>query len=287
MENWNFKNSFFRREIKRVNISRIVFSLVVLSIIIFLDTRHTFTLALNKFRGTETVTPAEIAAITSPEEELTEFSFKANHESSKVFEEDLRLKKLMYAKNGSCILNLTPDEIIETGYSPMEKGGSVSTTVEYVYARLGDKYLIVKRHVLKPTDILTGTIGYLPSDIRLAVTAESDIAQEDILPLIMDTTGDAFSSLTTDLAFSGLALIFWGLWFFAIVRRALDYQRSPAYKRLFTCHGTVEENALAIDQELQGRTDFGLFGNIVTENWHIRRRPLSFMVEPRTSYIDG
>ena len=287
MENWTFKNSFFRREIRRVNISRLVFSLLVFAVIIFLDTRHTVVLAAAKFRPEAVVTPAEIAAINSPETQLTQFSFSATHEKSKAFEADIRLKRLMYEKDGSCRLILTPDEIVSANYEAMEESGKVSASVEYVYARLGDKYLIVKRHVLKPTDVLTGTIGYLPSDIRLAITAESEIPEGDVLPLIMDTTGDAFSSLTTDILFSAFLFIIWGIWFFGIVRRALKIDRDPAYKRLFTCAGTIEENARAIDEELQGRTDYGLFGNIVTENWHIRRRPLSFMVEPRTSYIDG
>ncbi|MBR6772105.1 MAG: hypothetical protein IKM29_01805 [Clostridia bacterium] len=287
MENWTFKNSFFFREIRRVNISRLVFSLLVLAVIIFLDTRHTFVLAAAKFRPAATVTPAEIAAITSPETQLTQFSFNANHEKSKAFEADYRLKRLMYEKNGVCRLTLTPDEILSANYEAMEESGKVSASVEYVYARLGDKYLIVKRHVLKPTDVLTGTIGYLPADIRLAITSDSEIPEGDVLPIIMDTTGDAFSSVTTDILFSAFLFVIWGIWFFGIVRRAVKLDRDPAYKRLFTCAGTIEENALAIDKELQGRTDFGLFGNIVTENWHIRRRPLSFMVEPRTSYIDG
>ena len=287
MENWTFKNSFFYREIRRVNISRLVFSLLVLAVIIFLDTRHTVVLAAAKFRPAAAVTPAEIAAITSPETQLTQFSFSANYEKSKAFEADYRLKRLMYEKDGSCRLVLTPDEILSANYEAMEESGKVSASVEYVYARLGDKYLIVKRHVLKPTDVLTGTIGYLPSDIRLAITADGEIPEGDVLPLIMDTTGDAFSSLTTDILFSAFLFVIWGIWFFGIVRRAVKLDRDPAYKRLFTCAGTIEENALAIDKELQGRTDFGLFGNIVTENWHIRRRPLSFMVEPRTSYIDG
>ncbi|MBQ1955724.1 MAG: hypothetical protein II350_08300 [Clostridia bacterium] len=287
MENWTFKNSFFYREIRRVNISRLVFSLLVLAVIVFLDTRHTVVLAAAKFRPAAAVTPAEIAAITSPETQLTQFSFSANYEKSKAFEADYRLKRLMYEKDGSCRLVLTPDEILSANYEAMEESGKVSASVEYVYARLGDKYLIVKRHVLKPTDVLTGTIGYLPSDIRLAITADGEIPEGDVLPLIMDTTGDAFASLTTDILFSAFLFVIWGIWFFGIVRRAVKLDRDPAYKRLFTCAGTIEENALAIDKELQGRTDFGLFGNIVTENWHIRRRPLSFMVEPRTSYIDG
>ena len=287
MENWTFNNSFFRREIRRVNISRLVFSILVFAVIIFLDTRHTAVLAAAKLRPAVTVTVDEIAAITSPEQELTQFSFNANHEKSKAFEADYRLKRIMYEKDGSCRLVLSPDEIIPANYDAMEESGKVSASVEYVYARLGDKYLIVKRHVLKPTDVLTGTIGYLPADIRLAISAEGEISESDVLPLIMDTTGDTFSSLTTDILFSAFLFVIWGIWFFGIVRRALKIDRDPAYKRLFTCAGTIEENAYAIDNELKDRSDFGLFGNIVTENWHIRRRPLSFMVEPRTSYIDG
>lgn len=287
MENWTYKNSFFRREIRRVNVSRLVFALIVLAIIVFLDTRHTAVLLAAKFSGQAVVSPEEIAAITSPAEQLTQYSFAANYERSAAFDADISLKRLMYQKDGACVLVLTPDEILPTDYAATEKGGNVSKSIEYVYARLGDKYLIVKRHVLKPTDTLTGTVGYLPSDIRIAITANSDLPADAILPVIMDTTGDVFASLTTDILFSSMALLLWGIWFFAIVFRAAKHERSPAYKRLFTCHGTVEENARAIDEELQGRTDFGLFGNIVTENWHIRRRPLSFMVEPRTSYIDG
>ena len=287
MENWTLKNSFFMREIRRVNISRLIFSALVLAVIIFLDTRHTVVLAAAKFRSAAVVTPAEIAAITSPETELTQYSFNANYEKSKAFEADYRLKRLMYEKDGSCRLILTPDEIVSANYDAMEESGNRSTSVEYVYARLGDKYLIVKRHVLKPMDVLTGTIGYLPADIKLAITSDGEIPAEDVLPVIMDTTGDAFSSLTTDILFSAFLFIIWGIWFFGILRRALKIDRDPAYKRLFTCAGTIEENARRIDEELMGRTDYGLFGNIVTENWHIRRRPLSFMVEPRTSYIDG
>lgn len=287
MENWTYKQSFFRKEIRRVNLSRVIFSLAVLAVIVFLDTRHTAVLLSARLSGQATVTPEEIAAITSPAQQLTQYSFAANHERSAAFDADISLKRLMYQKDGSCILKLTPDGILESGYEATEKGGDVSKSIEYVFARLGDKYLIVKRHVLKPTDTLTGTVGYLPSDIRLAITANSELPEDAFLPVIMDTTGDVFASLTTDILFSSMALLIWGTWFFAIVFRAAKHERSPAYKRLFTCHGTVEDNARAIDEELLGRTDFGLFGNIVTENWHIRRRPLSFTVEPRTSYIDG
>lgn len=287
MKDWTFEKSFFRREIRRVNISRIVLAAAVLVAIVLLDTRHTVTLAAAKFRGTAEVTVDEIASITNPETELTELSFSANHENSSAFEADIRLKRLMYVKDGSCLLSLKPDAITETNYSAMEKSGNVSASIEYVYARLNGKLMIVKRSKLEPVDVLTGTIGYLPADIKIAVTENSDVELEDVLPVIMDTTGDAFSSLTTDIAFSSVILVIWSLWFFSIIHRTLRYDRSPAYKRLFTCAGTVEENARAIDEELSGRADFGLFGNIVTENWHIRRRPFSFLVEPRSSYTDN
>ncbi|MBQ1223447.1 MAG: hypothetical protein IIX84_04085, partial [Oscillospiraceae bacterium] len=119
MENWTFKNSFFYREIRRVNISRLVFSLLVLAVIVFLDIRHTVVLAAAKFRPAAAVTPAEIAAITSPETQLTQFSFSANYEKSKAFEADYRLKRLMYEKDGSCRLVLTPDEILSANYEAM------------------------------------------------------------------------------------------------------------------------------------------------------------------------
>ena len=287
MDDWTFEKSFFRNEIRRVNLTRMALALLVLAAIVLLDTRSTAVQLVYRLRGAAPVSRDELTALSDPESQLTPMPFPANQEASPVFESDTSLRRLMLVRDGRCIVTVVPQAVLPTEYDAVEQSGRVSSSVEYVYADLGGRLMIVKRSKARPLDELTGTVGYLPRDILSAVAAASGRDEAEILPVLMDTTLETFASLTTDTACSAAALLLWGLWAFFIVRRAMRVDRSPAYKRLFSCHGTVEENARAIDLELAQHPDFGLFGDIVTENWHIRRRPFSFLVEPRSSYLGG
>ena len=78
-------------------------------------------------------------------------------------------------------------------------------------------------------------------------------------------------------------IVLWGVWFFFVIRRSLSIQRDPAYKRLFACLGSVEENARQIDEELAGIDCYTAGRTTVTEHWRLRRRLFSFLAEPRSS----
>ncbi len=284
-ENWSFHDSTFCREIRRVNRNRILLSLVIFGLIFYFDTMNTIYRARLAYSAPQTVTCQELAAVTNPADELTLFGFSANHEKSAEFDKLPALKRRMYAKNGSCHLSLTPLAFRDLLVQPGEREtGKKDSTVEYVLAQIGDeKYITVKRSALVKLDTLTGTVGYLPDDLRGEILDCSDIRSDQLCSLIFDATGEAFSSTGTYIAFSALLIVLWGVWFFFVIRRSLSIQRDPAYKRLFACLGSVEENARQIDEELAGIDCYTAGRTTVTEHWRLRRRLFSFLAEPRSS----
>ena len=86
------------------------------------------------------------------------------------------------------------------------------------------------------------SVGYLPDDLRGEILDCSDIRSDQLCSLIFDATGEAFFSTGTYIAFSALLIVLWGVGVFFVIRRSLSIQRDPAYKRLFACLGSVEEN---------------------------------------------
>lgn len=283
MENWDFKQSTFSKEIRRVNRNRIILAVIVLTAIFYYDILNTFFRAKMYYAGPKEISHAEISEISDPETQLKDFGFSANRERSDVFENNPALKRLMCSKNGSCYVSLKPVSISDSGveaYTATRK----KATVEYVLGELSTgKILLIKRSAIVRLERVQGTIGYLPSDLRAKLLSASEIEDARLLPLIMDATGETFSSVTTDILFSVFLLLIWGLWFFFILRRALDIQRDPAYNRLFMCHGSVEENARKIDEELKSPDVFTTRRLTITENWRLQSKFLSFVVEPKLS----
>lgn len=279
----NFKKTFFRREIRRVNISRMAVCIAALICILLLDTKGTIIKASAKRRKPEPIDPSVLTEITDPETQLTPMKFPANLETSHAFDSTPSLRRLALVVNGSCQVTFTPDKIVPSGYIAYEQNGKPSENVEYVFAVIGEKMILVRRSVWLPLDTLTGIVGYLPSDILLDVLSASDTEAEAFLPIFIDCTLDTFSSVKTSILFSVVLLFLWSVWFYFVFRDLIDWQRSAAYKRIFMCHGTVEENAFQIDNELAQRRSGSMLRNIYTENWHIKRGLFSFMVEPMSS----
>lgn len=279
MENWTFRDSTFCREIRRVNRNRIILAALVFALIFYFDTFGTIYRIRMSNCDPEPVTHEELSAITNPVAQLTPLGISANHESSEEFNENVELKRLCLVKNDSCIMRLTP-----LGYTEVDINSGSNDYVEYVLGRLSTgKYLLVKRSGLVPLDTITGTVGYLPGDLRSVILQNSEIADADLCPLIFDATSETFSNLTTEIVFSVLLLAAWGLWLFFIIRRAMSVERDPAYKRLYTCHGTVEEIARQLDDELNDAGCYRSGRTIVTENWRIRKGLFTFLAEPRSS----
>lgn len=279
MEHWTFHDSTFCREIRRVNRNRILLGVVLFALIFYFDTMSTIYRVRLAYSEPQPVTHAELSAITDPLVQLTPFGFSANFEESAEFEENLSLKRLMYAQDGVCLVTLTPLD-----YTPVEIVSGDNSYVEYALGRLDTgKYILVKRSSVVKLDSVTGTVGYLPADLRAIILDNAAIDKDQLCPLIFDATAETFSSVTTEIIFSVFLLLVWGVWFFFVIRRSLSVQRDPAYKRLFVCHGSVEDNARQIDEELNGVDSYSAGRTTVTENWHLRRRLFSFLAEPRSS----
>lgn len=280
LENWSFHDSTFCREIRRVNRNRILLCLVVFVLIFYFDTMSTIYRARLAYSEPQTVTGSDIAAIDDPLTDLTSFGFSANYESSTVFDQDPALKRLMYAKNGSCHLTWTPSAFHELTQQP---GGKSDDVVCYTLAQLEDgTFIAVKRSALVQLDRLTGTLGYLPDDLCKELLSCSDIDSHALRPLIFDATAEAFSSVGTSIAFSSILIAVWGVWLFFTIRRAVSLQRDPAYRRLFACLGSVEDNARQIDEELAGIDCYSAGRITVTEHWRLHRHLFKFLVEPRS-----
>ena len=279
MNHWTFRDSTFCREIRRVNRNRILLGIVLFLVIFYFDTMNTIYRARLAYSEPQAVTHEELSEITDPLVQLTSFGFSANYEESAEFDENLSLKRLMYSKNGACLVTLTPLD-----FTPVEINSGDNSYVEYSLARLSTgKSLLVKQSSLIQLDSVTGTVGYLPADLRDIILDNADISADQLCPLIFDATAETFSSVTTEIVFSVFLLLVWALWFFFVIRRALSIQRDPAYKRLFVCHGSVEDNARQIDEELGDADAYRAGHTTVTENWRLSRRLFSFLAEPRSS----
>lgn len=286
MNDWEFKQSTILREIRRVNRNRIILAVLVIIIIFYLDILNTIFRAKIYYSGPKEITHEEISEISDPETQLRDFGFSANRERSDVFENNPGLKRLMYSKNGSCFVSLMPVSISDSGVEAFTTSNK-KVSVEYVLGRLSTgKILLIKRSSIVKLENVQGIIGYLPSDLRAKVLGASPVEDANLLPLIMDATGETFSTVAADIWFSAFLLIAWSLWFFFIIRRARDIQRDPAYNRLFMCHGSIEDNARQIDDELQSPDVFTSGRLTVTENWRLKSNLFSFFVEPKSSQED-
>ncbi len=275
---WSFKSSLLVREIRRAERNRIILVFAVLLIILYLNTMSTIYKAGFYFSGATQIRPEEISHIDDPEIELTEFGFNANFESSPIFKERPRLKRLMFSKNGSPYVELSGDSLYETGILDSE-----GSNVVYRFCKLSNgKYIFVKLFSHAEVPYLKGTVGYLPADIRTKALLDTSIDSGDLLPLFFDATESAFYGITSTIAFSVMVLLFWALWAFFVIRRALVIDRSPTYERLYMCHGAVEDNAFLIEKEVLKRGKRIPFGTTLTENWYIKKRLFSFWAEPRT-----
>ena len=114
------------------------------------------------------------------------------------FEENLSLKRLMYAKDGVCLVTLTPLD-----FTPVEIVSGDNSYVDYALGRLDTgKYILVKRSAVVKLDSVTGTVGYLPADLRAIILDNADIAEDQLCPLIFDATAETFSSVATEIAVS-------------------------------------------------------------------------------------
>jgi len=276
-EIWSFKKSNFVREIRRGTRNRIILGLVLLIAFLFADVLGTAYRARMYYAGAVEVSASELAAVTAPTVQLSNAGFNINHETSDEFENDISLKRLGYEKEGSFYLSYTPDDIIRTGVNVSD-----DDTSGYAYdlASLGDgRYMIVKRSAAMALDTLKGTVGYLPSDIKAVFLEHYDIDGELVAPIFMDASAGAFSNLKTEIWFDAVILLIWGVWFFFVLRHALNIELDDAYRQLYTCRGSVEENARAIDIELASEGTYSVHNNVITKNWTIKRKLFGITID--------
>ncbi len=271
-DDFSLQRSVVYREIRLANIKRITLALLILTVFIWVDVIGTVFRARIYYSGPKEVTPDELAAISSPLDELTSFSFPANYEESEEFDAHPGRNRLMYSKDGSCYLSVIPYSYVSLDIKELDG-------IRYELADIGGVYMLIKRSTNTRLDRLTGTVGYLPEDIRQIAIKNTDVDPERIVPLFMDGTAQVFSDVNSLVAFDVVIILLWGLWFFFIMRTALNVQRHPAWKRIFVCPGSVEENIRQIDLELTAEDCYSVRGVTVTKNWTLRRKLLSFSIE--------
>lgn len=271
-DDFSLARSVVYREIKRSNLNRIILALLLLAAFVWLDVVATVFRAKLYYQGPQEISLSELLDINDARTQLTDFGFNANREESDEYDADPGLHNLMYKKNGSCYVSVKP-----LGFIPLE----IEDDEEIVYelADLGGRYMLVKRSALVKLDMLSGTIGYLPSDIKQIALDYSDVPQAELAPLFMDATAQIFDNVPNFIAFDALIILIWGLWFFFILRRTFNIEKNPAYKRIFICPGPVEDNIRQIDRELASGDCYTVRGVTVTKNWSLRRRLLSFELE--------
>lgn len=208
--------------------------------------------------GSQSISSAELAAITSTEQRWRNF------------------------------VSVSGTKSVNTGYrdvvNHMEGSRVVSTDIkdEYILLRVGAKILLVKaapgKEKLEYSGELVPTTDRVQEDLlRHLATEEPDLAR-DVLPFTLNAADYRSSGYTVlIIGLPILALASWNC--LKAMRRSAEIQTSPVWKNL-AAYGNAEQLSHQIEAELQ-TTVIRKYGKLqIAQQWMVRRKTFSTWVSP-------
>jgi hypothetical protein len=244
-------------EARRANRNLLLVNGGILAIIILVVAGN-YRYCANFVLGCQSISNAELAAITSPEQRWRNF------------------------------ISVSGTKSVSAGYQDVvnhtENGRLVSTEIkdEYVYLRVGEKILLVKappgKEQLEYSGALEYTTDPVKQDLLRPLAAEDAELASAVLPFTLnaaDYRSNAYTMLIIGLPLLGLAL--WNC--LKAMRRISEIQLSPVWKHL-AVYGNAEQLSQQIEAELQPAM-IRKYGKLqIAQQWMVRRKTFSTWVSP-------
>jgi hypothetical protein len=208
--------------------------------------------------GCQSISSAELAAITSPEQRWRNF----------------------VSVSGTKSVNTEYQDVV----NHMEGSRVVSTEIkdEYIWLRVGEKILLVKaapgKEKLEYSGELVPTTDRVQEDLLQPLAKEDPDLARAVLPFTLNASDYRSNGYTTLMI--GLPLLALALWnCLKAVRRSSEIQTSPVWKHL-AVYGNAEQLSQQIEAELQP-TMIRKYGKLqITQQWMVRRKTFSTWVSP-------
>jgi hypothetical protein len=244
-------------EARRANRNLLLVNGGMLAVIILVVAAN-YRYCANFVLGSQSISNAELAAITSPEQRWRNF---VSVSGTKSFNTEYR------------------DVINHT-----EGSRVVSTEIkdEYILLRVGDRILLVKadpgKERLEYSGELVPTTDQVKDDLlRPLATEDADLARA-ILPFTLNAAD--YRSNGNTMLLIGLPILALALWnCLKAVRRSGEIQTSPVWKNL-AVYGNAEQLSQQIEAELQPAM-IRKYGKLqIAQQWMVRRKMFSTWVSP-------
>ncbi|HEY1939715.1 MAG TPA: DUF6709 family protein [Candidatus Angelobacter sp.] len=244
-------------EARRANRNLLLVNGVMLAVLILIVAAN-YRYCANFVLGCQSVSSAELAALTSPEQRWRNF------------------------------ISVSGTKSVSTGYrdveNHMEGSRVVSTEVkdEYIMLRVGEKLLLVKaepgKEKLEYSGELVPTTDQVQQDLLRQLSAEEPDLARDVLPFTLnaaDYRSNGYIMLLVGLPL--LALVLWNC--LKAVRRSSEIQTSPVWKQL-AVYGNAEQVSQQIEAELQPAMIRKYGKLLIAQQWIVRRKKFSTWVSP-------
>jgi hypothetical protein len=213
--------------------------------------------------GGQSISEAELAALTSPEQRWRNF----------------------VSVSGTKSLNTEYRDVV----NHMEGSRVVSTEIkdEYILLRVGEKVLLVKaapgKEKLEYSGELVATTDRVREDLLRPLAAEDPDLARAVLPFTLNAADYRSNGYT--MLMIGLPVLALALWnCLKAMRRISEIQTSPVWKHL-AVYGDAEQLSQQIEAELQPAM-IRKYGKLqIAQQWMVRRKSFSTWVSPTADLV--
>ena len=250
------------REARRANRNLLLVNGGMLAVLILIVAAN-YRYCANFVLGCQSVSNAELAGITSPDQRWRNF----------------------ISVSGTKSTNTEYRDVV----NHMQGGRVVSTDIkdEYILLRVGEKILLVKaepgKEKLEYSGELMKTTEPVKSDLLGPLAKEQPDMIEQILPFTLNAAD--YRSNGYVMLMVGLPLLALALWnCLKAMRRSSEIQTSPVWKNL-AVYGNAEQLSQQIEAELQPAM-IRKYGKLqIAQQWMVRRKSFSTWVSPTADLV--
>jgi len=250
------------REARRANRNLLLVNGVILAVLIVIVAAN-YRYCANFVLGCQSVSNAEMAGLTSPDQRWRNF----------------------ISVSGTKSANTEYRDVV----NHMEGSRVVSTEIkdEYIFLRVGEKILLVKaspgKEKLEYSGELVETTEPVKNDLLGPLAKEQPDLVAEVLPFTLNAAD--YRSNGYVMLMVGLPLLALALWnCLKAMRRSSEIQTSPVWKHL-AVYGNAEQLSQQIEAELQPAM-IRKYGKLqIAQQWMVRRKSFSTWVSPTADLV--